>query len=306
MKIKIDMHSPEFLRAPNWSGAAAALAVATLLALPAPASAQAPFAQPAQAADALIDAMATNDDAAIARVLGKDWRRLAGMREVDSEDRFAFLQLASQSRATEVKDGRAHLVVGKEAWTLPIPIVQGKDGRWRFDPVAGRDEVLVWQIGSNERAAMEAALAYGDAQRDYALADRDGNGLLEYAQKFMSSPGKRDGLIWSPSLGDESPLGEAFLPVRPGAGYHGYRFKILAAQGPAATGGARSYLIGKRMVRGYALAAWPVQYGTTGVMSFIVNQDGDVFERDRGANSAQAAAAMKTFNPGEGWKPAKR
>jgi len=288
------------------SSAAAAIALATtLLAMPGQARAQAPFAQPAQAADALIDAMASNDEAALLRVLGKDFRQLAGIREVDREDRFAFLQLASQSRAIEEKDGRAQLVVGKERWTLPIPIMKGKDGKWRFDPVAARDEILVLQIGANERAAIQAAMAYVDAQREYALSDRNSDGLLEYAQKLASSPGKRDGLIWSPSLGDESPLGEAFLPTRPGAGYHGYRFRILTAQGPAARGGAHSYLIGKRMVRGFALVGWPVQYGNTGVMSFIVNQDGSVFERDLGPNSAQVALAMKAFNPDEGWKPSK-
>lgn len=287
------------------SAAAAITLATTLLAMPVRAWAQAPFAQPAQAAEALIDAMATNDEAALSRVLGKNFRQLTGMREVDLEARFAFLQLASQSKTVMEKDGRAQLVVGTDPWTLPIPIVQGRDGRWRFDPVAAQDELLVLQIGANERAAMQVVLAYLDAQREYALADRNSDGLLEYAQKLISSPGKRDGLIWSPKLGDESPLGEAFLPTRPGAGYHGYRFKILTAQGPAASGGARSYLIGKRMVRGFAVVAWPVEYGKTGVMSFIVNQDGTVFERNLGANSAQLAQAMKAFNPEEGWKPAK-
>jgi hypothetical protein len=288
------------------ASAAAALALATtLLGMPVRAWAQAPFAQPAQAAEALIDALASNDEAALARVLGKNFRQITGVREVDLEGRFSFLQLASQSKTINEKDGRAQLVVGTDPWTLPIPIVQGRDGRWRFDTVGAKDEMLVLQIGANERAAMQAALAYVDAQREYAQADRNRDGMLEYAQKLNSGAGQRDGLIWSPKLGDESPLGESFLPARPGAGYHGYRFKILTAQGPAAPGGARSYLIGKRMVRGFALVAWPVQYGKTGVMSFIVNQDGTVFERDLGAKSAQVAMAMTTFNPDEGWKPSK-
>ena len=116
-------------------------------------------------------------------------------------------------------------------------------------------------------------------------------------------PGKRDGLIWSQTLGDDSPLGEGFLPKKPGDGYHGYHFRILTAQGPAAKGGARSFLIGRDMTAGYALVAWPVKYGETGVMSFIVNSDGVVYERDLGRGTAQAAAAVKTFNPEAGWAP---
>lgn len=285
--------------------AAAVIALAALLGMPDRARAQAAFAQPAQAADALITAMATSDDVAMSRVLGKNWRELTGFRDPDVEARFAFLELTSQSREIKEKDGRAHLVVGKDPWRLPIPIVQGKDGRWRFDPVAAQDEMQTLRIGANERAAMQVVLAYLDAQREYALADRNGDGMLEYAQKLISSPGKRDGLIWSQSLGDDSPLGEAFLPARPGAGYHGYRFKILTSQGPAAKGGARSYMIGKRMVGGVALVAWPVEYGKTGVMSFIVNHDGTVFERDLGDESEKVARAMKAFNPEEGWKPVK-
>jgi len=199
----------------------------------------------------------------------------------------------------------AELVVGTDPFTLPIPMVQGKDGQWRFDPVAGRQSVLERRIGGNELAAMQAALAYLDAQFEYAQADRDGNGVLEYAQKLISSPSKRDGLFWSRSLGDESPLGEGFLPARPGEGYHGYRFRILKGQGPQAPGGAHSYVIGQRMTRGYALLAWPVQYGVTGIMSFKVNQAGVIYERDLGPQTAQAAARITLFNPDEKWKPVK-
>lgn len=284
---------------------ASALAIAAALALPGQAQAQAPFAKPEQAADALIDALAGNDPAAMSRVLGQRWRQLMGLGEVDIDDRYAFLEKSSQSRKIEFKNGRAALVVGTDPWTLPIPLVQGKDGQWRFDPVAARDEIAVLRIGANERAAMQAALAYVDAQRDYALADRNGDGVLEYATRFVSGPGKRDGLIWSAQLGDDSPLGEAFAPARPGQGYHGYRFRILTGQGPQAPGGARSYLIGGRMINGYAVLAWPVKYGETGVMSFIVNQSGLVYERDLGPRTAEAAAAIKLFNPDAGWKPAR-
>ena len=163
--------------------------------------------------------------------------------------------------------------------------------------------MLEKRIGANERAAIQASLAYLDAQREYAQVDRNGDGVLEYAQKLVSTPGKRDGLIWSTSLGDESPLGEGFVPKKPGEGYHGYGFRILTGQGPAAKGGTRSFIIGNRMTAGFALIAWPMKHGETGVMSFIVSSDGTVYERDLGPGTAKAAAGIKTFNPDAGWKP---
>ena len=296
---------PTPARRTGFASAVSALVLATALGLSGQAQAQVPFAKPEQAADAFIDALASNDAALMSRVLGKSWRQLMDLGEVDINDRYAFLEKSSQSRKVDVKEGRAALVVGTDPWTLPIPLVQGKDGQWRFDPVAARDEIAVIRIGANERAAMQAALAYVDAQREYALADRNGDGVLEYATRFLSRPGQRDGLIWSPQLGDESPLGEAYLPAKPGQGYHGYRFRILTAQGPQAPGGARHYVIGGRMINGYALVAWPLKYGETGVMSFIVNQSGLVYERDLGPRTTAAAAAIKLFNPDAGWKPAR-
>lgn len=284
-------------------GVAAATLVATLTAATA-ALAQAPFATPQSAASALIEAIATHDRDAVERLLGKDYRKLLPVGEIDPDDVTAFLYKSSQARNVKVDGKRALLSVGTDPWTLPIPIAQGADGQWRFDAAGGRDLLAAKRIGANELAAIQASLAYVDAQREYALADRNGNGVLEYAQKLASTPGKRDGLIWSSKLGDESPLGEGFLPKKPGEGYHGYRFRILTAQGPAAKGGARSYLIGDRMVSGFALIAWPVKYGETGIMTFIVNGDGAVFERDLGPGTAQAAAAIKAFNPEPGWKPA--
>ena len=281
-----------------------ALGFAAMFALASPAWSQILFAKPEQAAEALIKAFADSDAAALQRLLGSKAAKLVPLDRIAPEDRKAFLDKAAQSQTVKVDGNRARIVVGSDPWTLPIPMVQMRDRRWRFDPVAAEKEVTERRIGANERAAMQAALAYVDAQRDYATADRDGDGVLEYAQKLLSSPGKRDGLIWSPALGDDSPLGEGFLPVRPGEGYHGYRFRILDAQGPNAKGGARSYLIGKRMTTGFALIAWPVAYGETGVMSFIVNQEGTVFERNLGSKSSEVAAGMKRFDPDASWKPA--
>jgi hypothetical protein len=282
-----------------------ALALATSLGLPGLALAQVPFATAEQAGDAMIQAVTANDSAALTRLLGKDWRALMPPAGLSKEDREVFAEKARQAHAIRVSDGRTELVIGTDPWALPIPIVQGKDGQWRFDPRGGRQAVLERQIGANELSAMQAALAYLDAQREYAQVDRNGDGLLEYAQKMISSPGKRDGLIWSADLGDDSPLGEAFLPARAGRGYHGYHFKVLTGQGPKAKGGERSYLIGKRMVSGYALLAWPVKYGTSGVMSFMVNQEGQLFQRDLGPQTQTAASSIKRFNPDDAWTPTK-
>lgn len=287
------------------AGTTAAWLLTVALGLPGLAQAQVPFAKPELAADALIDALASNDEAALARLLGKDWRQLLSLQEADINDRYAFLAKSSQARKVTLKDGRGFLDVGSDPWTLPVPIAQGKDGQWRFDAAGGREEMANRRIGANERAAMQVMLAYVDAQREYALVDRNADGVLEYAQALLSSPGRRDGLIWSPQLGDESPLGEDFVPTKPGQGYHGYRFRILKGQGSAAPGGARSYLIGPRMVSGYALVAWPVNYGSTGVTSFIVNQSGLVYERDLGPKTPAAAAAITRFNPDASWKPAR-
>ena len=266
------------------------------------AAAQVPFAKPEDAGQALIDAVAKSDAISMPRLLGPDWRKLLPTEGVPPAERQAFIDKAREKHEVVVDGGRAELVVGNDRWPLPIPIVQGKDGQWRFDPAGGREAVLERQIGANELSAMQAVLAYVDAQREYAQADRNGDGVLEYAQKFLSTPGKRDGLIWSPSLGDESPLGEAYLPRKAGTGYHGYRYRILTAQGSHAIGGARSYLLGGRLASGFALVAWPVQYGRTGIMSFIVNQDGVVYECNLGSNTSIAATRMKSFDPGDGWK----
>lgn len=277
----------------------------SLLATPLLSQAQAPYATAELAGDAFIKAVVADDEKQMAVVLGKAWRELIPKGSVSSADAKSFIDKAKESRTVAAKDGHAELAVGKDAWVLPIPIVQGKDGQWRFDPQAGRQKILAYRIGANELAAMQATLAYVDAQRDYALADRNGDGMLEYAQKLASSKGKRDGLIWSQALGDESPLGEDYLTPSADGGYHGYHFKILTSQGPKANGGARSYLIGKRMVTGFALLAWPVKYGKTGVMSFMVNQEGVVYERDLGQQTPLTAKRTSVFNPEDGWAKAK-
>lgn len=257
------------------------------------------------AATALIDAVQANDKAALAKVLGPDWKTYIPTDDIDREDVDAFLDSYKESHKI-VEDGTtAHLQVGHSGFTLPIPLVKQGNG-WTFDLVAGGKEMIVRQIGRNELDTQQGILAYYDAQREYAEVDRNGDGLREYAQKFASTPGKHDGLYWETKEGeDPSPLGPLFsggnMPKKNGEGFHGYHYRILTAQGPSAPGGAYNYIVGNRMRNGFAAIAWPVKYGETGVMSFMVSHDGEVFEKDLGKNTAQIATAMKTFDPDDSW-----
>ena len=200
-------------------------------------------------------------------------------------------------------------MIGREDWPLPIPIVQ-KDGQWQFDTAAGRQEILARRIGRNELAAIQVALAYVDAQYDYANLTRDGAQSV-YAQKFFSSPGKKDGLYWPAAQGEtDSPLGSA-VAAATAVGYrvggartpfHGYYYKILTRQGAAAPGGAVDYIVNGKMIGGFALVAYPAQYGNSGVMTFIVDHDGVVYEKDLGPNTAKIASAITAYDPDSTWK----
>ena len=182
---------------------------------------------------------------------------------------------------------------------------QDKAG-WRFDPKAGGEEMRVRRIGRNELAVLQAVQAYRDAQLDYAEHDHNGDGVLEYAQRILSSDGAHDGLYWpEDGSGDVSPLGPLFGDDLPKGDYLGYRYRILTAQGPSAPGGAHPYRIGDRMTRGFALIAWPAKYNDTGVMSFMIGTDGQVFEKDLGPNGEAVAKAMKAFDPDSSWTDAK-
>jgi hypothetical protein len=281
--------------------AAAALAAA-LAVVAAPSFAQRAYPTADAAAEAFVDAVSRNDPGALRTVLGADWKRFIPTVDVDQDDVYAFLAAWAKSHKV-VPEGadKAMLAVGEHDWTLPIPLVKGAAG-WKFDPRAGADEMRTRRIGRNELAAMQAALAYFDAQKEYAQRPRTGDGVLQYAQKFVSSPGKRDGLYWpDPSGKDESPLGPLYGGQKPGEGYHGYYYRILKAQGKDAPGGAYDYLIKGRMVSGFALVAWPIRYGDTGVMSFIVSHDGVVYEKDLGSTTDAAARAMTRFNPDSSW-----
>ncbi len=209
-------------------------------------------------------------------------------------------------------DAKAILMLGKDEWPSPIPIVKGEDG-WRFDAKQGREEILNRRIGRNELSAMQAMLAYVDAQREYYLRNPRGDKLLHYAQKFDSAPGKRDGLFFPTKAGEApSPLGPMFASAKAegytkdGDGlpdpYHGYRYRILKRQGPDAPGGAYDYVAQGRMIGGFGLIAWPAAYGSSGVMTFIVNHEGVVYEKDLGPGTAAAVGKVTRFNPDKTWK----
>lgn len=302
-----DVLVPTFSLALGPRRAGTALALATLLLGASAAHAQAVYRTPDAAADAFVDALARNDHAAMQHVLGKDFGRFIPTKDVGEQDVYDFL--GAWSAGHQIVDDPApadahvskHLQVGTSGWSLPIPLVQTSKG-WRFDPVAGRDEIATRRIGRNERAAMQTSLAYLDAQRDYQGLTR------HYAQRILSTPGQHDGLYWPSAPGEaESPLGPlaAAMPHTESVskeGYHGYHFRILTAQGPHAQGGRQNYVENGTLTKGYGLVAWPAAYGKTGVMSFIVNQDGQIYQKDLGPQSARAAAALKSFDPDSSWE----
>jgi hypothetical protein len=284
-------------------GAAFAL-VATPAAL-----AQQAYPTPETAADAFVDAIARHDGDALKMVVGPDYRTYIPAASVDPDDVTNFLEAWARAHKI-VPDGsdKAFLGAGNKGWTMPIPIVKTAAG-WRFDTHAAPEQMRVRRIGRNELAAIQVALAYTDAQEEYHARDRNGDGVLQYATRGLSSPGKHDGLYWASLPGEaESPLGAEFADAKAGQPYHGYLYKILTAQGKDAPGGARSYVKNGRMTEGYALIAWPEKYNDTGVMTFIVNQDRQVYQKNLGPETAAAARAITAYNPDATWskvEPAK-
>jgi hypothetical protein len=277
-----------------------------LLAAASVAHAQAVYPSADAAADAFVDAVARNDEPALRHVLGSDFRQFIPTADIGEDDIYQFLGAWSKAHqivtdpATGNGRATAHLAVGDSGWTLPIPLVQTSHG-WRFDPPAARNEMLTRRIGRNERAAIMTSLAYIDAQNDYH------NLMQHYAQRFVSTQGQRDGLYWTTAPGEaESPLGPlaATMPNRtlPKEAYHGYHYRILTAQGPHAKGGAQNYVRNGVLSGGFGLIASPAEYGRTGVMSFIVNQDGQVYQKNLGPQTARAAAAITSFDPDESWQ----
>jgi hypothetical protein len=264
------------------------------------------------AVNALVSAVRAGDRTALVAILGRDARSLVSSGD-DVQDRQRFQQFVSaydEKHWLEGGGGRVRLYVGEDDFPFPIPLVP--DGPWwRWDAAAGRDEMLGRRIGRNELNALQACLAYVDAQREYFAEDRDGNDLLEYAQRIRSRPGMRDGLYWETRPGaPPSPLGPLVAQARSEgyrareagpAPYHGYLFRILTAQGPDAADGAYDYIVNGRMIGGFALVAFPARYGDSGVMTFIVSHDGVIYQKNLGADTARVAGAMTSFNPDRSW-----
>jgi hypothetical protein len=273
------------------------------------------FSSASEGVDKFVAAARAKDIPALDKMLGPNSRDVlhSGDDQADNNALERFVAAYDARHKLSDDSGRSTLSVGADDWPMPIPLVKEANG-WRFDTAAGRNELLARRIGRNELSTIEACKAFVDAQREYASVDR-GDGMLDYAQRFISTPGKRDGLYWAAKPGEaESPLGPLFVKAQaagytPGNSgspqpYNGYYFRILTGQGPAANGGAYSYLAHGKLMGGFALIALPATYGVSGVMSFIVNQDGQVFQKDLGPNTGTAAAQIKTFDPGSGWQKA--
>ena len=273
------------------------------------------FPTPGDAVKALVDTVKAGNLDGLLAIFGS-----GGQQLIDSSDAATARQnqkvftvaVAERWRLEDSGTDRKTLVIGNEDWPFPVPIV--KDGSaWRFDTVAGKEEILARRIGRNELAAIDTARAYVTAQKRYAEQGHDGKAAGLYAVKFQSDQGKQNGLYWPAPRGQKlSPLGDLVAQAaeegravgqsnQPSPLY-GYYFKILSGQGPAATGGAKSYIVKGEMSGGFALVAWPAQYDATGVMTFIVNQDGVVHEKDLGTGTDAAARQMTTYNPDASWK----
>lgn len=267
------------------------------------------FPTPDAAAAALTEAIRSDDDKAVAAILGKAWRDFVpGSPEDEDRVRAKYLAAWDENHRISVSGDTAVIGVGTTGWTMPIPLV--KDGtEWRYDVAAGRKEIEARVIGHNELTVIQTLLAIVDAQRDYAALDPMKTGVPTYARRLLSSPGKKDGLYWETRPGEPpSPLGPLVAKAQLGAAtdkiYSGYRFRLLYGQGDAAPGGAYDYLVKGRMIGGFAVIAWPERYDETGVMTFIVSQSGDVYDQDLGPDTTRRAAAITLFDPDKDWQKA--
>jgi hypothetical protein len=295
-------------------GIGAVLAIAFSAAACSPGG-QATYDTPEQAGAALVAAVSAGETDAMLRVLGEDALPVveSGDTVADASNRAAFLAMyADAQRWDSDSPDMATLIVGEDNWPFPFPLVKEERG-WRFDTSDGIEEILDRRIGENELAAIQASLAFVDAQREYYWWNPDGAPLLHYARTMVSTGDRKDGLYWDAPEGEApSPLGELFAAaraegylvdeaVRP-APYYGYYFRMLFGQGEHAAGGAYDYLVDDQLIGGFALVAYPAERGSTGVMTFIVNHDGVVFSKDLGADTQRIATEMTLFDPDDTWK----
>jgi len=264
------------------------------------------FDSPALALDRLKAVLASNDVDGFAQLLGLKADKLRSSNEAMVT--YGLIRAGAERQVLLQDLGAWNIVViGDRMWPLPFPLAKGKDGKWSFDTQSGLQEIVNRRIGENELATIDTMHEYVAAQREYASEDRDGDGIYEYAQKLISSPGKLDGLYWDPRVyGEESPASAlvetaAFGAAKRGEGYYGYRYRILTGQGENVLGGRQSYIVNGYMTGGFALIAWPVKYRVTGVQTFIINGVSVIYQRDLGPDTEERAAAIKEFNPDANW-----
>jgi hypothetical protein len=274
------------------------------------------FTSPEEAVKAIVTAARNNDENELLSIYGADAKDLifSGDKVADKQRRENFLAKYDEKNKLVREGSSAILIIGKNDWPFPIPVTKKGDA-WFFDTQKGKEEVLNRRIGENELYTIQTCLAIVDAQREYAMIDRDGDNLHEYAEKFASDPGKKNGLYWATKEGEEpSPLGELLVKAKSEGyskkgktgpvPYHGYYYRILKAQGKNAPGGAYDYVVKGSMLGGFAVVAWPAKYGNSGVMTFIVNHDGVVYQKNLGENSEKIAKAMTKYDPDKTWKKA--
>ena len=273
------------------------------------------FATPDEAVNAFATAMRSNDEQALLSIFGTAAKELisSGDPVQDKQRREMFISDYDRKNSITQEGAKMVLVIGEKDWPFPIPLVK-KGDQWIFDTKAGKEEILNRRIGEDELSTVQTLLAIVDAQREYALIDRDNDGLRAYAEKLRSDPGKKNGLYWETKEGEEpSPLGELVADARaegyartgPKQGpipFHGYYFRLLKKQGKHAPGGAFDYVVKNKMIGGFAVVAYPAVYGSSGVMTFVVNHEGVVYEKDLGKNTAKTAKAMTSFDPDKTWK----
>jgi hypothetical protein len=275
------------------------------------------FATPEEAVKTLTAAVEPKDAKALEAIFGPELQGLVSADAVQASNRFAIFAHRISEKVSLVRpsDDRVILEIGNDAWPFPIPLVR-RDGQWSFDTEAGKEEILNRRIGMNELGTIRVCHSYVQAQREYACETHDGDEVLQYAQHLRSDPGKHDGLYWHAGEGDEiSPLGPLITEARSEgyhkeskimngaqAPYHGYYFKVLTRQGRHASGGKYNYIINGRMIAGFALVAWPAEWGNSGVMTFIVNQQGRIYEKCLGPKTASIARAMTAYDPDPTWR----
>jgi hypothetical protein len=278
------------------------------------------FAAPPEAVNALVTAATNHDTNALHLIFGPAGHELISPDVVQATEEYnLFVQhLTEKTQLSTNSDSNVTLDIGADGWPFPIPLVK-QDGQWFFDTAAGSEEILARRIGMDEIGAINVCNAYVDAQREYASEDRMGDSVLAYAQFLRSTPGTHDGLFWPTNQPGEvlSPLGPLIAQARVDgyhrtakmlndeqAPYHGYYFKILTCQGKHAPGEKYNYIINGRMIGGFALVAWPAEWGNTGVMTFIVNQQGKVYQKNLGPKTVKIAKAMTAYDPDDTWTPA--